>query len=140
MRFLIILTVALLYTGCQQPQKTMKKPVDYAYIQQHEGEEMTLEGVYEKSVIAQGPAEDVKHAGHYRIRINDDLKVVLLPPYTEEAVRPQTEAEKFEGKKVRVTGIVYAKTYMRPPSMEYQSQSVNIPSFSEISSIELVEE
>jgi hypothetical protein len=101
-------------------------------------EKVTLTGVYTKSIIAnRGPGE---HQGHYKVIINDTLEVILLPPYHQEAIRPEEEVQLYEGKKVIVTGIISERTLLSRPSLESQPQSINIPCFVTIDDIHLVEE
>jgi len=84
--------------------------------------------------------DQADHAGHYKIIVNDSLEVNLLPPYLEDAVRPKEEVQKFEGKKVTVTGIILQHTALSKPSLEYQPQTVDVPCFITIESIHLAEE
>ena len=98
-------------------------------------EKTALTGVYAKSVIAQR-GEGV-HQGHYKIIVNDTLEVILLPPYHKEAVRPQKEVKEFEGKRVTVTGTILSNTALSKPSLESQPQTINMPCFVTIESINL---
>ncbi|EJL75836.1 hypothetical protein PMI13_00232 [Chryseobacterium populi] len=100
--------------------------------------EVTLTGTYTKStLVKRGMAG---HSGHYKIVINNYMEVNLLPPYHKESVRPEEEVEKFEGKKVAVTGIITQTTAFSEPSLEDQPLTVNIPCFITIKSIRLAEE
>lgn len=100
--------------------------------------EVTLTGTYTKStLIKRGTAN---HSGHYKIVVNNYLEVNLLPPYRKESVRSEEEAEKFEGKKVAVTGIITQTTSFSEPSLENQPLTVNIPCFISIESIRLAED
>ncbi|MBC8754326.1 hypothetical protein H2O64_06560 [Kordia sp. YSTF-M3] len=100
-------------------------------------ESATLTGVYTKCTISQ--RGQAKHSGHYKIVVNDTLEVILLPPYLKEAIRPKEEFQKFEGKKVTVTGIITEDTSFSEPSLEEQPLSVDIPCFITIESIQLAE-
>lgn len=101
-------------------------------------ETATLTGFYVKSILSKrGEGE---HTGHYKIVVNDTLEVILLPPYLKEAIRPEKEFQKFEGKKVTVTGIITEDTSFSEPSLEEQPVSVDIPCFITIVSIHLAKE
>ena len=99
---------------------------------------VTLTGTYVKSTISKRGQGD--HHGHYKIIVNDSLEVILLPPYLKEAVRPKEEVQRFEGKKVTVTGIIRENTAFSEPSLENQPITVNIPCFITIESIHLAKE
>jgi hypothetical protein len=99
---------------------------------------VTLTGTYVKSTLSKrGEGE---HPGHYKIIVNDSMEVILLPPYLKEAVRPKEEVQRFEGKKVIVTGIIVENTAFSEPSLEDQPLTVNIPCFITIESIGLAKE
>lgn len=100
--------------------------------------EVTLIGTYTKSFLSKKENKD--HSGHYKIIINDSLEVNLLPPYHKEAERPEDEVQKFEGKKVAVTGVVSKNTSLSEPSLENQPLKVDIPCFVTIESIRLANE
>jgi hypothetical protein len=75
--------------------------------------------------------------GMYKIEVNDSLSIILYPPYDPRSKRSADEIENFEGKKVEVTGIISAKTYLNEPSLNAAPQAVSIPCFVEIRSIKL---
>ncbi len=101
-------------------------------------EKVTLTGVYTKSSLTK--KGEGKHYGHYKIVVNDTLEVNLLPPYYKEAIRSTEEVQKFEGKKVVVTGIITENTTLSEPSLENQPLTVSVPCFITIESIRLSEE
>lgn len=101
-------------------------------------EEVTLSGVYVKSTLSK--KEQGGDTGHYKIIVNDSLEVNLLPPYLKEAVRPKEEVQKFEGKKVTVTGVILKRTTFSEPSLEVQPLTINTPCFITIKSIHLAKE
>ncbi|WP_153801255.1 hypothetical protein [Foetidibacter luteolus] len=101
-------------------------------------EKVTLTGTYARSNLSKSGQED--GSGYYKIVVSDSLEVILLPPYKEEAVRPKEEVQRFEGKKVTVTGIVMEHTPFSKPSLEEQPVTVDIPCFITIESIQLAGE
>jgi len=101
-------------------------------------ERTTLAGIYAKSTMSER-GQEVYH-GHYKIIVSDSLEVNLLPPYLIESVRPKEEVQRFEGKKVVVTGIIIENTAFSRPSLDDQPLSVNIPCFITIESIHLAKE
>jgi hypothetical protein len=106
-------------------------------IDKYEDEIVHVEGTYTSCALAKWPQEGIP-AGRYCIQVNNDLQVLLLPPYREESVRPETEVEEYAGKRVRATGVIRAKTYMEMPTLEREPLAVSIPCFSEIHRIELI--
>lgn len=101
-------------------------------------ESTTITGTYVKSILSKRDQGD--HHGHYKIVVDDSLEVILLPPYRDEALRPEEEVRNFEGKRVSVTGIVSEHTTLSKPSLEDQPLSVDIPCFITIESIGLAKE
>jgi hypothetical protein len=97
-----------------------------------------LTGTYVKSILSQRGQGN--HLGHYKIIVHNSLEVILLPPYCKDAVRPKEEVQKFEGKKVTVTGIVVESTALSKPSLDDQPLSVNVPCFITIESIHLAKQ
>lgn len=101
-------------------------------------EKTTLTGIYARSTMSERGLK--VNNGHYKIVVNNSLEVNLLPPYLTESVRPKEEVQRFEGKKVVVTGIIIENTAFSPPSLEVQPLSVNIPCFITIESIRLAKD
>ena len=97
----------------------------------------TLVGIYTKSIITQKGTGT--HRGHYKIVVNDTLEVILLPPYEVASIRPSAEIARFEGKKVKVIGVIDAETSLSEPTIEHEPLTVNIPCFVTIESIALDE-
>ncbi len=134
-RVVINTCMAIVFMVCNseiQSNNMKNDTTDFEY-----NKRVTLTGTYAKSILSK-KGEGV-HMGHYKIIVNDSLEVILLPPYHKEAVRPKEEVHSFEGKKVSVTGIILENTPLSLPSLEYQPQSVNIPCFTTIESIQLAE-
>ena len=99
---------------------------------------ITLTGVYTKSIITR--RGEGTHYGRYKIVVNDCLEVSLLDTYEKESIRPQEEVERFEGKRVTVTGILWGRTYVAEPLIDYPTQFVGIPCFDPIDTIYLAED
>lgn len=98
----------------------------------------TVTGIYKKAFYNR--KEPARHQGYYKIKVNDRLEINLLPPYDVKAVRPLSEATRLEGKTVRVRGIIVEETFMEKPDLNGSVQSLQMPCFVSIESIELVEE
>ncbi|MBO9701821.1 MAG: hypothetical protein J7604_16560 [Sporocytophaga sp.] len=105
-------------------------------IKENQGKDLTVVGTYKPVSLNQKPGT-VEYSGHYKIEVNDTLSIVLLPPYNSESKRPTDEIQKFEGKRVKVSGIISDKTYMEPPSIQNAPLTLSLPCFTEIKSIEL---
>jgi hypothetical protein len=100
--------------------------------------EATLTGIYTESTILKRGEDSEK--GYFKIVVNDTLEVTLLPPYEKKAIRPAEEVEKYNGKRVTVTGIIVEDTELsETTSIEEQPLSVNIACFITIESIKLAE-
>lgn len=106
-------------------------------IAKHEGETVAIEGVYTKSIVAVKPGSNI-FSGRYKLQVNDSLDIIILPPYKKGSVRPQEEVERFEGKRVVITGVVESNTYLSEPSLENSPQTVSIPCFISVEKIELL--
>ncbi|WP_028978319.1 hypothetical protein [Sporocytophaga myxococcoides] len=105
-------------------------------IKEIEGKDLTVVGTYKPVSLIQKPGKE-EYSGHYKVEVNDTLSIILLPPYNPESKRSADEVQKFEGKRVKVSGTISDKTYMEPPSIQNASLSLSHPCFTEIKSIEL---
>lgn len=129
-----ILCVVTIFTHCTVVKdQNMNKKENILVFNQ----ETSIVGIYQKCILSK--RQEATHQGYYKIIVNDQLEIVLLPPYEKEAKRPADEVQQFEGKKVRVTGVVEEETYMEEPSLDYDVLTVDIPCFASIKSIELIE-
>jgi cytochrome c-type biogenesis protein CcmE len=133
----ILLVLSTLVVNCKK-NYTMTGIQSKEEIKNNEGKELTVVGVYKPVSFNQKPGKEV-FSGHYKIQVNDTLAVVLLPPYKPESKRSSEEVKKFEGKKVKVVGMISDKTYMEAPSLANAPLTVSIPCFTEIKSIEPAE-
>ncbi|HEY8401455.1 MAG TPA: hypothetical protein VIK89_09350 [Cytophagaceae bacterium] len=139
MRKIVIVIVAITFVLCQCQKRNMMSGItSVEEIKQNQGKEITVTGIYKPVSLHQKPGK-TEYTGHYKIEVNDSLSVILLPPYNPESKRPSEEVKKYEGKKVKVTGIVTDKTYMEAPSIDNAPLTLSTPSFTEIKSIELAE-
>lgn len=136
-KLLIFFIISLILFGCtldalDSQINTMQD------VQQLEGKEVTVIGRYDEAIINKHRQNRV-HMGHYQVRINDSLSVLLLPPFMKESKRSDDEVLRLNRKKVKVTGTISATTSMSRPSLENQPLTVNLPCFLNIKSIEVVE-
>jgi len=126
-RLLMILVISA--SGCQNREKG---PMKIKY-----NEVNTITGIYTKSILTRKGLIGIPE--HYKLRVNEELDVILLPPYDPESVREQAEVQRMEGRLAKVTGIIVEKTYMEEPDLESPVQSVDTPCFITIENIDLVE-
>jgi hypothetical protein len=129
--------LALLFTvGCARPTPTPTTPVaeepeetmdipppeelpecchEYAQIQRLEGQRVLLKGTYESRFLTKRPekAEQLKAEGKRSSLVSIVTKgasIMLGVYHHETGPRPAEEIDEFDGKRVRVTGTLHART------------------------------
>ena len=91
---------------------------------------MTVEGVYEQQDVRMMPVDPAQlFEGHAAVVLSDGTPVYLYPPQKPEARRSATERERFEHRRVRVTGLLYA-------SIPGPGAAIRAPCLADISTIE----
>lgn len=129
---LMTLYFVILMTACLPPKKEKMSKEENTLVF---NKETTIIGIYKKCILSK--KKEAPHQGHYKIVLDDNTEVVLLPPYEQEAKRSAEEVEQYEGKKVKVKGIIEEETYLEEPSLDYESLTVDVPCFVSITSIQL---
>jgi hypothetical protein len=75
----------------------------------------TIEGIYERYDPRKKRSHPPKLTGHAGITLDDGRWVYLEPPWSEEAIRPKSEAA-FDGKRVIVTAGELSEHMPSPPN------------------------
>lgn len=99
--------------------------------------ENTITGRYKKCVLSMGYVKRLKPYGMFKIELNNEQSVILLPPYDKNAIRSKAEVKKFKGKIVTVTGHITEWTCLSEPTPTDSPQCVHIPCFLTIEEIKL---
>jgi hypothetical protein len=104
-----------------------------------DGQRVELVGVYTTTAVRKGKqsAEDDARARTVAIHASDDVSVMVGVYYAAEGERPLGEITRFNGKRVRVIGILHART---PDAMEGTTpiQTMIGPCITEIEGVEAV--
>jgi hypothetical protein len=77
-----------------------------------DGKRVTLTGVYQRTAVRKGPrdAADDKKAHTVHIRCDGGVSVMLEVYYAPSGARSDEEIARFQGKRVKVTGVLRART------------------------------
>lgn len=94
---------------------------------------VVVEGIYEQQdVRMRPPTPEPLYEGHVALTLNDGARVYLFPQQTPEARRSPEERERFDHRRVRATGLLFA-TNPGPGAV------IDAPCLADISSIEPVD-
>jgi hypothetical protein len=77
-----------------------------------DGKRVTLTGVYQRTAVRKGPrdAADDQKAHTVQIRCDGGVGVMLEVYYAPSGARSDEEIARFQGKRVKVTGVLRART------------------------------
>jgi hypothetical protein len=77
-----------------------------------DGKRVTLTGVYQRTAVRKGPRDsaDDQKARTVQIRCDGGVGVMLEVYYTPSGARSDEEIKRFQGKRVKVTGVLRART------------------------------
>jgi hypothetical protein len=73
-----------------------------------DGARVRLIGAYVQIDARMAAIPPPRHLGHVAIRLDDGTLVSLLPVWSFDALRPETEIASFEGRDVEVIGVLHA--------------------------------
>ena len=101
-----------------------------AEVKQHVSTYVIVEGVYEQQdVRMMRVAPEQLFEGHAAVILGDGTPVYLYPPQKPEARRSAAERERFEHRRVRATGLLYA-------TIPGPGAAIQAPCLGDISTIE----
>jgi hypothetical protein len=90
------------------------------------GQRAAVEGRYRQIDVRMRQKGDPVYAGHAAVMLDDGTEVTLEPVWAEEAIRPAEEIERYDGERVRVTGIVHEQAPEPPePAASLMSPCVH---------------
>lgn len=90
------------------------------------GQRATVEGRYQQIDVRMRQKGDPVYAGHAAVILDDGTEVTLEPVWAAEAIRPAEEIERFDGQRVRVTGVVHEQAPEPPePTASLMSPCVH---------------
>ena len=78
-------------------------------IQEVSGRRARLAGVYQQVDLRQKPRPPAVFAGQVALVLDDGAAVYMEPSWSEVALRSSEERSQFEGRRVVVTGVVWAE-------------------------------
>jgi hypothetical protein len=99
-------------------------------VKQHVSTYVTVEGVYEQQDVRMMQVDpDQLFEGHAAVILGDGTPVYLYPPQKPEARRSAAERKRFEHRRVRATGLLYA-------NIPGPGAAIRAPCLGDISTIE----
>lgn len=116
-------------------ERQRRPPVvcDHDGLRRHDGRQVRLEGLYQAIVMpSKRPPGGTPPRGYAQIVLADGTEVLVERYNTAAAERPASELERFDGARVRVTGVAH----LVPPSA---GQAPDKPGILDLESIEAAE-
>jgi hypothetical protein len=80
-----------------------------ADIKAHAGERVVVVGTYRQLDVRMMEIPPPEYVGHASVTLSDGTLVLLEPIWAEAAIRSEEERSAFDGKRVRVTGVLHSR-------------------------------
>lgn len=78
------------------------------------GKQVRLQGTYVEAVQSARP--DATPVGHVAVKLADGTEVAFLPPWHDDALRPEAEVAAMAGKRVEVVGMLRSRIPQKDPN------------------------
>jgi hypothetical protein len=79
-------------------------------IQRLSGSRVLLVGTYQQVDMRMRQKPPPVYRGHVALKLSDGTLVLLEPGWSKAAIRSPEERERYDGKRVEVTGIIHARS------------------------------
>jgi hypothetical protein len=94
------------------------------------GKQVQVEGIYQQQDVRMRPIGQPVYLGHVAVVLDDETPVFLYPPDAAEARRSADEIQRFDDKRVRVSGLLY-------PTIPSEDAMLQAPCLVEVGSVVL---
>lgn len=119
-------------TRSQENMNTPRSVASLADIQPNHGAEVTVTGIYRQVDIRRKQKPPAQYRGHVAIELADGHRIMLEPSWSDAALRPAEERQRFDGKPVVVVGTLHAT----PPPPPEPVAALDMPCLSPVQRVD----